>query len=112
MFADDDIQMLFRNVLKCYSKTLEQRGSEARDEFISRFTDSNSSKKFLDPIHKLPSKTFGEKPKKSKITSIPEDEGQSFSDILSRYHDKVLDLRYIMECPGDNKAIGYLYRRK
>ena len=47
-------------------KTLEKRGSEARDEFISRFTDSSSSKKFLDPIHKLPSKTFGEKPKKKR----------------------------------------------
>ena len=42
---------------------------------------------------------FADKSKKNKCSSILEDEGQSFADILSRYDKKVLDLQYLMSWP-------------
>ena len=46
---------------------------------------------YNDPITRHNLITFTNKEKKKKATSIPEDEGQSFADILSRYDKKFLD---------------------
>lgn len=85
-----------------------KRGTIARDDFISRFTNinhGNEKEKYFDPIKKQPSKIFDESSKvKKKVPTIPEDEGQSFSDILSRCNDKVLDLKFIMKWPVTSRT--------
>ena len=82
-------------------KTMYSRGEKAPDLFFGRivsYSDTNEVSK-LTYRSKIPRQqllTFADKSKKNKYSSIPEDEGQSFADILSRYDKKVLDLEYLM----------------
>ena len=60
---------------------LKKRGEIARDEFIERFTKENSTLTYYDPIKQQQFKLFEKKVVKNKH-SIPEDEGQSFTEIF------------------------------
>ena len=74
-------------------------------EFIRRFTlpdDTTTGKSYYAPKKKQAVNLFKEGNTKKK-RSIPEDEGQSFADILSIFDNKSLDLRKIMEWPVTNK---------
>ena len=75
---------------------LKNRGEVARDEFISRFTTERTKLTYYDPITRQDVKLF-EKKKQQKKHSIPEDEGQSFTEILATFDQKKLNLRKIME---------------
>ena len=77
-------------------KDLKTRGADARNEFIKRFTNSQSKETYYDPIKKQPLKLFEKKTTKKK-DSIPEDECQSFTDVLTKYDQQKLDLRSIMK---------------
>ena len=61
---------------------LENRGEVARDEFIQRFTKNNSKLKYYGLIQRNQLKLFDKETKKKKH-SIPEDEGQSSTEILA-----------------------------
>ena len=61
---------------------LENRGQVARDEFIQRFTKNNSKLKYYGLIKRNQLKLFDKETKKKKL-SIPEDEGQSSTEILA-----------------------------
>ena len=79
-----------------YTIDLKNRGEVARDEFIQQFTKNDSKLKYYDPIKRNQLKFF-EKETKKKKHSIPEDEGQSFTEILATFHQKHLNLRKIMD---------------
>ena len=68
--------------------SVRKRGKEAMDMFIKRFTTSeddinNEKLSYYDPIKKQPMKLFNETVIKTKHT-IPEDEDQSFAEILEQ----------------------------
>ena len=67
-------------------------------EFIGRFTlpeDKTTGKSYYGPIKKQAVNMFkGGNTKKKR--SIPEDESQSFANVLSMFNNKSLDLRKIM----------------
>ena len=75
---------------------LEERGEIARDEFVGRFTQDNKKLNYYDPIKRQPLKLFQKKTTKKKH-SIPEDEGQSFTDIFAMFDERKLDLCKIMD---------------
>ena len=87
--------------------SVRERGKEAMDMFIKRFTTSeddinNEKLSYYDPIKKQPMKLFNETVIKTKHT-IPEDQGQSFAEILSIFDNRNLNLREIMEWPVTSK---------
>ena len=86
------------------AKTRTSRGEDCRDDFFTRFVDfdkqSGNTEEYFDSIPKQPLLTFKDKVKKGQSTSIPEDEGRSFAEILTRYdksgplpHDHAMNLR-------------------
>ena len=75
---------------------LKNRGEVARNEFILRFTKNYPKLKYYDSIKRNQLKLF-EKETKKKKHSIPEDEGQSFTEILATFDQKKLNLRKIMD---------------
>ena len=75
---------------------LRKKGEELRDEFIGRITEDDPKLSYYDPIKKQEIKLF-EKKKQKKKPSIPEDEGQSFCEILATFDQKKLNLRKIVE---------------
>ena len=75
---------------------LRKKGEELRDEFIGRITEDDPKLSYYDPIKKQEIKLF-EKKKQKKNPSIPEDEGQSFCEILATFDQKKLNLRKIVE---------------
>ena len=75
---------------------LKERGEIARDEFIGKFTQENTKLNYYHPIKRRPLKLFEKKTTKKKH-SIPEDEGQSLTDIFAMFDMKTLDLCKIMD---------------
>ena len=75
---------------------LKKRGEGLRDEFVDRITKRDAKFTYYDPIKKQEIKLF-EKKKQQKKHSIPEDEGQSFGEILASFDQKKLNLRKIAE---------------
>ena len=75
---------------------LKERGEIAQDEFVGRFKQDNTKLNYYDPIKRQPLALFEKKTTKKKH-SIPEDKGQSFTDIFAMYDEKKLDLRKIMD---------------
>ena len=75
---------------------IKERGETARDEFIERFTKADSPLSYYDPIKKQKFNLF-EKKKSENKQSIPEDEGQSFTEVLATFDQRKLDLRSIMD---------------
>ena len=63
----------------------KERGEIARDEFVTRFTEENTSLNYYDlRDHETEKKT-------KKKHTIPDNEGQSFTDIFAMYDKKKLD---------------------
>ena len=85
--------------------SLQERWQQAVSEFIGRFTlpdDATKWKSYYAPIKKQAVNLFKENNTKKK-RSIPEDEDQSFVDMLSIFDSKCLDLRKIIEWPVTGK---------
>ena len=93
------------NELKLNAQLLKERGEHDRNEFFKRIatfreeTSDEINPSYNDPIKRQNLITFSDKNKKKKITSIPEDERESFADILARYDKKILDFEYLMKWP-------------
>ena len=96
--------------------SLKETGQETINEFIAKYTlreGTTTGKSYYAPINKQAVNLFKEVNTKKKH-SIPEDEGQSFADILSIFDNKSLDLRKVMEwsitskpwsiCKEENKS--------
>ena len=90
-------------------KTTKARGLERMDQFISRFTDfkypgrnENKRASYYDSIKKEKVVSFQTVKKKTPVT-IPLDESKSFGEILSRFEEKILNLRMIMDWPVTSK---------
>ena len=86
--------------------SLKERGHQAMSEFIGRITlpeDTTTGKSYYAPIKKQAVNLFKEGNTKKKC-SIPEDEGQSFANILSIFDKKSLDLHNIMKWPVTRKS--------
>ena len=66
------------------------------DEFFKRITTAGAEKSYYEPIKRNEFKLFKEKNSKKK-SYIPEDESQSFADILLKYDNGKLDLRKILK---------------
>ena len=86
------------------ARSLQQRGEDARNAFFSRIScqkglDSTQTLQYRDSIRKEVLLTFADKPKTEKKFSIPEDEGQSFGDILCKYDQKFLDYEFLCSFP-------------
>ena len=75
---------------------LKKRGEIALDEFIERFTKENSTLTYYDPIKRQQFKLFEKKIVKNKH-SIPEDEGQSFTEIFATF-DQIMDYCVTSNC--------------
>ena len=75
----------------------------ARDSFLVKLTTFTKGEKtssgYYDVMKKEIQKTIADKNKPLGKKSILEDEGQSFSDILSRYNNKILDFQFLMSWP-------------
>ena len=82
--------------MKADLNDIKGRGETARDEFIGRFTNADSPLSYYDPIKKQKFNLF-EKKKSENKQSIPEDEGQSFTEVLASFDQRKLDLRRIMD---------------
>ena len=82
------------------AKTRTSRGEDCCDDFFTRFVDfdkqSGNTKEYFDSIPKQPLLTFKDKVKKGQSTSIPEEEGKSFAELLTRYDKITLDLEYLL----------------
>ena len=82
------------------AKTLTSRGEDCCDDFFTRFVDfdkqSGNTKEYFDSIPNQPLLTFKDKVKKGQSTSIPEEEGKSFAELLTRYDKITLDLEYLL----------------
>ena len=90
-------------------KTRKTIGLVRMDEFTSRFTDfeylgRNESKSgsYYGRIKKEKVLSFQNVKKKTPAT-IPLDESKSFGEILSRFEEKILNLRMIMDWPVTSK---------
>ena len=84
---------------------IKERGQQAMNEFIGRFTlpeDTITGMSYYAPLKNQAVNLFKEGNTRKKI-SLPEDEGQTFADILSMFDNKSLDLQKIMECPTSSK---------
>ena len=85
------------------------RGRDAFQEFLARFTsDSNSTseqstKSYYDPIKRQKLITFKSSGTRIKTKTVTEDEKQSFTEILSVFESRKLNLRYIMQWPVTSK---------
>ena len=75
---------------------LKEREKIARYEFVGRFTQENTKSSYYTSIKLQALKMFEKKTTKKKH-SIPEDEGQSFTDIFAMDDEKKLDLHKIMD---------------
>ena len=87
--------------------SVREGGNEAMDMFIKRFITSGDdinkeNLSYYHPIKKQPMQLFNETVIKTKHT-IPEDEDQSFAEILSIFDNRNLNLREIMEWPVTSK---------
>ena len=84
-------------------KSMLTRGKVARDSFFERLytstKDESVDSDYYGTIKRELQKTFADKTKPSQKMNILEDEGQSFSDVLSRYDNKVLDYTFLMSWP-------------
>ena len=88
-------------------KTTVERGESARNSFFKRiatFTEEGSNDDKTHPTYtRIKSHDNLSSPllikKRDRSLSIPEDEGQSFADIMNRYDKQVLDIEYIMKWP-------------
>ena len=74
---------------------LKKSGEAQYDEFFKWITTAEAEKSYYEPIKRNEFKLFKEKTLKKK-SSIPEDESQSFEDILLKYDNEELDLRNIL----------------
>ena len=74
---------------------LKERGETLRDEFIGRFTRSDSKKSYYDEIKRQEMKLF-KAPKQEKKRTIADNENQSLTEILVMYDEKKLNLKYFM----------------
>ena len=63
---------------------LKDTGEIARNEFVGKFTQDNTKLNYYNPIKRQPLKLFEKKTTKKKHL-IPENEGQSFTDIFAMY---------------------------
>ena len=84
----------------------KQTGIMAREEFVQRFTSDKEAKNkmtYNDPIKRHPVYTFSKLDAKKKAMSIPEDECQSFGNILASYDTLKLDLKCIVHWPVTSK---------
>ena len=61
--------------------------------------NKNEVLQFRDPAKQQILMTFTDKPKKDERFLIPEDKGQAFGDIISRYDGKILDLEFLSSYP-------------
>ena len=75
---------------------MKKSGEAQRDEFLKRITTAGAEKSYYEPIKRNKFKLFKEKNSKKK-SYIPEDESQSFADILVKYDNGKLDLRKILK---------------
>ena len=82
--------------MKTNLNDVKDRGETARDEFIEHFTKAGSPLSYYDPIKKQKFNLF-EKKKSENKQSIPEDECQSFTEVLATFDQRKLDLRRIMD---------------
>ena len=84
-------------------RSMLTRGKTERDSFFTKlttFTKGETAKSdYYEVIKREVQKTFADKSKSSRKMCILEDEGQSFSDILSRYNNKILDFPFLMSWP-------------
>ena len=84
---------------------LKLRGRDALQEFLSRFTSSSNStneqsiKSYYDPIKRQKLITFKSTGTKVKTKTVTEDEKQYFTEILSVFDSRKLNLRYIIQWP-------------
>ena len=78
---------------------LKKSGEAQRDEFLKRITTAEVKKSYYEPIKRNKFKLIKEKTSKKKF-SIPEDESQSFADLLLKYDNEKLDLR-------NNSTMGF-----
>ena len=96
------MEEMTKNVL-----SVRERGKEAMDMFIKKITTSeddinNEKLSYYDPIKEQPMKLFNETVIQTKH-NIPNDEGQSFAEIISIFDNRNLTLHEIMEWPVTSK---------
>ena len=90
-------------------KTRYDRGTVGMNEIFKRITEKNEEertipeKSYYDPIKKQNLIIFGSNQKKKKLLSTTEDENESYGEILTRFDNKKLDLRMIMNWPVTSK---------
>ena len=77
-------------------RKLKKSGEAQRNEFLKRITTAGAEKPYYEPIKRNEFKLFKQKNSKKK-SYIPEDESQSFADILLKYDNGKLDLRKILK---------------
>ena len=67
--------------------------------FVQKGLDNTQTLQYRDSIKKQELLTFADKPKTERKFSIPEDEGQSFGDILCNYDQRFLDYELLCSFP-------------
>ena len=96
------------------TKSFKDRDEKERNSSLVRITrckeESEVKLSYNHSITRQNLITFGDNGKKEKATSIPEDEGQSFVDILTGYDKNLLDFEYLVMWPVTTRPFCFLYK--